>query len=186
MSTTNAITTLMTAEEFFNHQCTSQAELVRGKIFEMNPPPGFRHGKVCGNIIFELKTFLVENDLGVVLGNDSGIITQQNPDTVRGADVAFYSYHRLPKGETPIGYATSPPELVFEVRSPSDRQGELLTKVGEYLKVGVDIVCLVNSDKEEIHIYTDDAPVQILSKKNKLTLRNILPGFEIDVCKLFA
>ncbi len=186
MSTTNAINRLMTAEEFFKHQSTSQVELVQGKILEMNPPPGFRHGKVCGNIIFELKTFLVQNDLGVVLGNDSGIITQHNPDTVRGADVAFYSYQRLPEGETLIGYATKPPELLFEVQSPSDRQGELLIKVGEYLKVGVDVVCLVDPEAEEIHIYTDDEPVLILSKQNQLTLPNILPDFEIDVSKLFA
>ena len=37
-------------------------------------------------------------DLGRVVTNDSGIVTQRDPDTVRGADVAYYSYARLPKG----------------------------------------------------------------------------------------
>ena len=33
-----------------------------------------------------------EHDLGHVLSNDSGVITERDPDTVRGADISFYSY----------------------------------------------------------------------------------------------
>ena len=34
---------------------------------------------------------------------------------LRGADVAFYSYARLPKGDLPPGYGPEAPELVVEV-----------------------------------------------------------------------
>ena len=45
-----------------------------------------------------LGNFVEEHDLGRVMSNDSGVITERDPDTVRGADVAYYSYARLPEG----------------------------------------------------------------------------------------
>ncbi len=49
------------------------------------------------------------------IGNDAGVITERDPDTVRGADVAFYSYRRVPKDAEPEGYPDAIPEFVFEV-----------------------------------------------------------------------
>src|SRR5438105_2756580 len=72
-------------------------ELVRGRIVTMNPPTPF-HGYVCANTAGILREFVQPRDLGRVMTNDSGVVTERGPDTVRGADVAFYSYQRLPKG----------------------------------------------------------------------------------------
>ena len=71
-------------------------------------------------------TYAEEHDLGRVMSNDSGIITERDPDTVRGADVAYYSYARLPKGPLPAGYGPEVPELVIEVRSSGDSWREIL------------------------------------------------------------
>jgi len=56
--------------------------------------------------------------------------THSNPDTVRGADVNFYSYERLPKGKVPEGFLPVVPDLIVEVRSPSERWVEMYAKVG--------------------------------------------------------
>jgi len=53
--------------------------------------------------------------LGRAYPNDTGLITSRMPDTVRGADVACFSYERLPKEQRPRGFSTVPPELVIEV-----------------------------------------------------------------------
>jgi hypothetical protein len=59
---------------------------------------------------------LDRHDTGRLVGNDSGVVTEHEPDTVRGADVAYYSYERIPRGPLPRGrYLTVMPELVFEV-----------------------------------------------------------------------
>ena len=50
--------------------------------------------RILGNHVYD-------NDLGRVLSNDSGVITERGPDTVRGADVCFYSFVRVPKGPLP-------------------------------------------------------------------------------------
>ena len=48
-------------------------------------------------------------DLGHILINDSGIITRRNPDSVRGADVFYISFIRMPRGTLPQSYLDVPP-----------------------------------------------------------------------------
>jgi Uma2 family endonuclease len=63
-------------------------ELVRGKVVKVTLPVPF-HGWVRTNVAGILRDFVRSNQLGRVMGNDSGIITERDPDTLRGADVAF-------------------------------------------------------------------------------------------------
>src|SRR5262245_41999158 len=137
MSIARATPTLMTAEEYERlPDSGTPTELVRGHVVTMNPPFPF-HGYVCGNIAFYVRGYTEPQELGRVFINDSGVITEREPDTVRGADVAIYSYARLPKGALPKrGYLQVVPDLVFEVRSPDDRLPQLLAKVAEYLAAG--------------------------------------------------
>src|SRR6478609_7246048 len=101
--------TLLTAEEFGRRPDPGYPEeLVQGRIIAM-PPPDRRHGQVCGQAYYLLRQHVDERDLGHVLSNDSGIITERDPDTVRGADVAYHSYARLPKGPLPAGYGPEVP-----------------------------------------------------------------------------
>ncbi|HWE38180.1 MAG TPA: Uma2 family endonuclease, partial [Isosphaeraceae bacterium] len=94
----------LTAEQFGRRPDPGYPEeLVRGTIVPM-PPPRPRHGQICGEAYFLLRQAAEEHDLGHVVCNDSGVITERDPDTVRGADVAFYSYDRVPKGPLPDGY----------------------------------------------------------------------------------
>jgi Uma2 family endonuclease len=83
---------LLTAEEFGRRPDPGfPEELVQGKIVT-TPPPKPRHGQVCKMVIRILDRYADEYDLGHVLSNDSAVITERDPDTVRGADISFYSY----------------------------------------------------------------------------------------------
>ncbi len=93
----------MTAAEYAQVVDRSRhTELVRGRIVHMNMPFP-RHGRICMRIAFLVESFLVDHPLGQTVTNDSGVLTERNPDTVRGADVAYYSFKRLPKNE--LGWA---------------------------------------------------------------------------------
>src|SRR5882672_3601531 len=94
---------LLTAEEYWLLPDNGRpTELVRGRVVEMKVATP-RHGYFCANIGCILGNFVAEHDLGRVMSNDSGVVTHRGPDTVRGADVCFYSYSRLPKGPLPEG-----------------------------------------------------------------------------------
>src|SRR5262245_50355518 len=112
---------LLTAEEYEKLPNSGvPSELVRGKVIEMSRPT-MRHGEICSKVDRLVGNHVDEHQLGRVVSNDACIITERGPDTVRGADVAFYSYARVPKGPAPATYAAIVPEAVFEVRSPNDK-----------------------------------------------------------------
>jgi Uma2 family endonuclease len=172
---------LMTAEEFGSTDDGGLlTELVRGKVVAMNMP-GSLHGLICGNAYFILRQFADQYDLGRVLVNDTGVITERNPDTVRGADVAFYSYSRYPKGPLPQGYLGVAPEIVFEVRSPSDRWPRILQKVAEYLAAGVSAVLVIDPSSRSLHVYRVETPPRILAEKDELLLPELHPEFRVAV-----
>jgi len=178
---------LLTAEEYFRlPQPDVPTELVRGEVVEMNQP-GFQHGKVSNRIGRLLDEFAEANDCGEVASNDSGVITEREPDTVRGPDVAYYSFSRLPKNQEPEGYPEVPPDLVFEVLLPSNRWPQVLTKVAEYLQAGVTVAVVVDPKWNQLHIYRSEEaeePVAVLNESDTFELPELLPGFSITVGKL--
>jgi Uma2 family endonuclease len=183
MSTT---ITLITAEEYARMPDMGRpTELVRGRIVELNVPAP-RHGFVCGNIAGNLWRFVRENDLGRVFSNDSGVITEHDPDTVRGPDVWYASYAKLPKGKLPGRYLDVVPDIAIEVLSPDDRWSKVLANVAEYLNAGVPVVCVVDPEEETARLFHPDEPSSpTLSADDDLTFPEVLPGFSVRVGSLF-
>ncbi|OJW15659.1 MAG: hypothetical protein BGO49_15560 [Planctomycetales bacterium 71-10] len=186
MATVEQTRVLMTAEEFAMRPDSGAAEeLVRGFVV-MSPPPGIRHGFVCVRFAKLLATYVDDNELGCVIGNDAGVITERKPDSVRAPDVSFYSFSRLPKGDLPTGYNAMPPDLACEVLSPGDRRKDVMEKVDEYLKAGVLAVVVLDPDRRTAHVFEADRPPVALGPDDVLRLERILPGFEVVVGKLFG
>jgi Uma2 family endonuclease len=175
----------LTAEEYLQLPDLGQpSELVRGRVVVMEVP-GAKHGWHCSRIGMILGNFVAEHDLGYVISNDSGVVTERDPDTVRGADVAYYSYQRIPRGALPDGYPTVAPEIVFEVRSPSDRLKQMREKAAEYLRAGVLAACIVDSKARTIEVHASGGEPAKLTGDKKSTFPDILPGFSLSLRSLF-
>ncbi len=176
---------LLTAEDFLRLPNEGRPrELVRGRVVYMNVPKP-RHGQICSKVDRIIGNFADEKNLGHVVSNDSGVRTERGPDTVRGADVAFYSYSRVPPGPFPDDYLPVVPELIFEVRSPTDRWSAILAKVAEYLEAGVTVVCVLDQMTERCHVYRNEEPVQDFTTEQELALPDVLPGFQVMVRRFF-
>ena len=176
---------LLTAEEYARVASTidGPTELVRGRMVVMNPPHT-AHGYWCTQIAGRLMVFVNTHKLGRVVSNDGGVITERDPDTVRGADVAFYSYERVPRGPLPKDYWPAP-DLAVEIRSTTDRWKTLVKKASEYLEAGVLNVVIVEPEKQTIHVYSPDRELEILNVDQTLTLPESLPGFSVAVREIF-
>jgi len=176
---------LMTIEEFGQRPDPGHPEeLVRGRIVPL-PMPKPRHGQVCGQAYYLLRRYFEDHDLGHLLCNDSGVITERDPDTMRGADIAFYSYARVPKGPLPPGYLEVPPEVVFEVRSPDDRRGDINAKVAEYLDAGVRVVCVLDPGPPTATLHAAGQSPRVLGAEDELTIPEWLGGFRVPVRRFF-
>jgi Uma2 family endonuclease len=175
---------LLTAEEYAGRLDPGYPEeLVRGRSVRMAPLTR-RHGQICLQVGYLIRRFLELNDMGHVVSNDSGVITSRDPDTVRGPDIAFYSYRTLPKGPLPAGYGPEVPELAVEVRSPGDRWADLWEKVGEYLKAGVGTVLILDDERRLAHVFTAAGERQLQSDE-ECALPEVLPGFVVPVARFF-
>jgi Uma2 family endonuclease len=175
---------LLTAEEFARQYSGSKVELVEGELqeFASHFP---KTGKVCAMMAWFLGRHVAERDLGHVMTNDSFVKTRSDPDTVRGADVCYYNYERLPRGEVPDGLLPVVPDLVVEVRSPSDSWSRIFTKVGEYLGVGVRAVVVLDAVSTSASVYRAEELQQIFHNGDELVVSDVLPGFAVPVRRLF-
>jgi Uma2 family endonuclease len=179
---------LLTAEEYLALPDDGRrTELVEGKIVEMNMPES-RHGLFCLNIATALKAAIKGKDLGRVVSNDSGVVTRRAPDSVRGGDVLFNSYQRVERGQTPRGYWPAP-ELVFEVRSPSDRWVKVISKAQEYLEASVRLVVVADPEERRAHVYAPDLAPFMIEESGTLSLGDllpdVLPGCTLQVSEFF-
>lgn len=159
-------------------------ELIRGRVVRMNVPAP-RHGQICSKIDRILGSYVEEHHLGHLVVGDAGILTERDPDTVRGGDVAYFSYFRIPPGPFPQGYLDVVPELVFEVRSPPDRWSQMLARASEYLEAGVLVVCLVDQRSETVHVYRAEEEPRRLYGDEELHLPDLLGEFRVPVRRFF-
>ena len=183
----STVTQPITAEEFLAMDLGEGIhELVRGEIVEM-PPPMPEHGRICFNAGFQLEAFARPTKFGYVLSNDSAVPTERGPDTVRGADICFYSEARWPRER--VGWELIPvlPDLVVEVYSPSNRPGEMRDKVYEYLRAGVMMVWVIHPSKRQLWVYRmDELGPSVYSENDVVENLPELPGFHCVVSDFFA
>jgi Uma2 family endonuclease len=178
---------LMTADEFYDfckrdHAKSGSYELVRGEVLEMARPSG-KHGVVAGIIITSLNNYFETHPIGFVAANDSGVILERDPDTVRGPDVAVYpavaSFDDLPER-----WFESPPMIAIEIRSPNDRQRVLARKISDYLRNGVREVWIVDFEEQFVTIHRPDRGLINLDGEQEIT-SEILPDYALKVARLF-
>ena len=175
---------LLTAEEYGRLPNDGRlTELVRGRIIELNRP-FTSHGFYMNRIDYLMTQFVEQHRIGRIVVGDAGMVTQRDPDTVRGPDLAFYSYQRIPSGSLPDGYWPASPELVIEIRSESDRWKDILQKVAEYLSANVLSVAVIDPARQQVHLFSD-TETTVLNATDLLTFPEVLPGFEVVVGRLF-
>jgi Uma2 family endonuclease len=177
---------LMTAAEFFRSgRETDGFELVCGELRPM-PPPEDRHGEVAANVVFVLKTYVRSLGHGTVVCNDAGILTRRDPDSVRGVDAALFLRPNWQDQPAPEGYTGEPPDLVVEIRSPSEDWPDVLDKVGEYLRMRARLVWVVDPRRQRVTTFSRKEEPTALAPENELDGGDILPGFRCRVAELFA
>jgi Uma2 family endonuclease len=179
-----ATKTLISAEQYLLLDGSGPTELVRGEVISMSPP-SFLHGGVCRRVAMLLGQWADATGLGEVACNDAGVITERDPDTVRGADCQYLSYARIPDGYPERGYPNVAPDLVVEVLSENDRWPDVSRKAAEYLDAGVAEVWLIDPQARIVEIRVLNEPAISLKQDDELMREVVLPGFRCRVSEFF-
>lgn len=161
--------------------------LIDGVLYE-DDVPGRIHAHVQVKIARYLDEFAEAHGQGEVT-SECGFHPPETRYTAMLPDVAYQRFDRLPD-PPPEGYVGQMPDLAVEIQSPSDSLSKLRHKAQTYLENGTSLVWLVQPRKRGVEVcrLSDDASLQteFVGAGDKLSAEDILPGFELEISKIFA
>jgi len=160
-------------------------EVVDGKLVELGPM-GAHEIWLATVLAGYFTNFVRQHQLGTVVQEllfDFTAIVKRK----RRPDVAFVSYERWPR-QRPVPHAEAwevVPNLVVEVISPSDKGNDILDKVAEYFRIGVECVWVIFISQTQVYIYESPTQVRILTRADELYGEPVLPHFQLPLASLF-
>jgi Uma2 family endonuclease len=181
----SATTKLYTADDLWQMPTDQPWELWEGVLRKV-PGAGVEASDIAHWIGVHISLFVRPRRLGWVTGADGTYILSHDPYTVLVPDVAFVRWDRLPGRVRPQGYAPVAPDLAVEVRSPSDRPGEISRKLALYQRAGVPLVWWVDPARRGVTVHRLGQPAAELREGDELDGEDILPGFRLPVADIFA
>ncbi len=175
----------MSVEEFERLPDRKRYELVDGKLVEKNMSN--RSMLIATNVIFKLKIYLDQNNLGYVYTPDAGYrCFGDGRRSVRFPDVSVVLADRVTIEQLDEdGFSDQPPDLAVEVVSPNDTVFDLEVKVHEYLRAGVRQVWVIIPATRTARIYQPDGTSIGLNTQGMLEGGDLLPGFAVPLASLF-
>jgi Uma2 family endonuclease len=182
-------TNLLTAEEFYEWANRPEnrgriCELERGRIVEMSRP-GKLHGLICANVVRILGNYTAQRKKGYVCSNDTGVIVERNPDTVRGPDVMLFEDTDKVE-EVEEKYGEKPPILAVEVLSPNDTYSRVRDRVKEQIRFGTPLVWVLDPDARNVTVHYADGSDRNVREGEELTGKDAPPDFRCRVGEFFA
>ena len=183
MSTATRITT---ADELLHMPDDGyRYELVDGELRKMTPAGG-EHGFLSNEIGWLLTEHVRRNELGQVLGAETGFRIGRNPDTVLAPDTSFIRKERIAVIGIPKEYFPEAPALVVEVVSPGDTAEEVDDKMRRWFAAGVEIGWVIYPRGRTVTVYRALDDICILTANDMLDGESVVPGFRCRVGDLFS
>ncbi len=162
-------------------------ELLRGKL-RVRKKGGLsaEHGKITGRLLQQLNNFLdAAPNLGLAYDQAACTLGVADPEASWvEPDVSFVAAGRTPahfKGPLPVA-----PDFVIEVNSPTDTTEKIQEKMDTYLAAGVKLVWSVYLVSKFVIVYRlNETRRDLYGLSDVLDGGEVLPGFKLDVQKLF-
>ena len=149
------------------------------------PPAGFESGAASMSAAGLLFIWCRQHRLGRVVDSSVGYTL---PDgAVLSPDASWVSPERLATVTAAQLQKFPPlcPDFVVEVKSPSDRIPTLQAKMEQWLRNGVRLGFLLDTETETAYVYAPGQPVQTVAGfDNELSGELVLPGFRLDLREL--
>ena len=174
----------LTEDQFFEF-CQMNQELriertAEGDLVIMPP-----EGGETGNRSILLGTFLTQwawqDGTGVTFGSSTGFILPNG--AMRAPDAAWVRRSRLTAltADQKQKFLPLCPDVVVEIRSPSDRLNHLQEKMQEYLDNGAQLGWLIDPPSRTLYVYRPNRPVEHLEHPATIAGDPVLPGFSLDL-----
>jgi Uma2 family endonuclease len=162
-------------------------EVVDGK--RVRQAPMAYYAVLLANILFsQLSNFVRATSLGRAV-QEALFVLPAPIGRNRRPDVAFVSYQRWAKTR-PLSRTADAwdvvPNVAAEVVSPHDDAEELLAKIDEYFRAGVDLVWVVYPQRNQVYVYQSPTQITVLGVNDVLEGGTAIPGFRFALAELFS
>jgi len=156
-----------------------------GELVVMSPVGG-EGGKREADLIFELVGWNRQAKLGVVFSSSAGFKLPNGAD--RAPDAAWVKQERWDalSPEQQRKFPPIAPDFVIELRSESDDLETLRAKMREYMDNGVPLGWLINPKDKQVEIYRQGQSGELLDAPESLSDGVILPGFSLELNRIFS
>ncbi len=159
---------------------TAEGELI------VNPPTGGESGKRNFSITGQLARWYEEHeDLGEGFDSSTGFRLPNGAD--RSPDASWLNRERW-ESLTPQqrkGFVPLCPDFVVELRSESDSLPNLQAKMREYIDNGAKLGWLIDPQNRQVEIYRPETEVELLENPSSLSGEDILPGFVLNLKRVW-
>ena len=143
--------------------------------------------RLANRLAYFLNAYAIPSDLGEA--NVENLFHLALPvDRNRRPDVAFVSRQRWPRSQklpTTDNAWNVVPNIAAEAISPTDIVQELLDRIEEYFRAGVELVWVIHPKQGLIYVYESPTNIVVLTLKDVLSGGKVLPNFSIGVQDLF-
>src|SRR5919199_551532 len=156
-----------------------------GEVIIM-PPTFSWTGKQNSGLNAQLWNWNDRTGLGIVFDSSTGFTLPNS--AVRSPDASWVSNERweaLTETQQKEEFSPLSPDFVVELRSSSDSLKKLREKMQEYIDNGVRLGCLIDSTTKQVEIYRQGQNVEVLETPATLSGEGVLPGFVLDLGKVW-
>ena len=158
-------------------------ELVDGTLVEKIM--GAKESFIAGEVLTLIKNWNRENgNIGMTLGADGPVKLMEK--LVRMPDVSFTNWDRVSGRTVPDEPVPDlAPNLAVEVLSEGNTRAEMERKLQEYFLSEVQLVWYIDPRKRTVRVFTSPDDVTELGEADTLDGGDVLPGFAVEVARLF-
>jgi Uma2 family endonuclease len=176
----------VTAEQF-DRLCQANPDLhleltSTGKLIVMAPTFG-ESGEKNVSLIVQIGSWNDKTGLGKTFDSSTGYDFLAIGGGRMSPDVSWIQNSRI-EGVSLKQFIPVVPDFLVELRSATDRLGDLRIKMLEYQKLGVRLGLLINPQDKQVEIYRLDTTAEILDSPRSVSCEDILPGFILDLKKI--
>jgi len=178
----------LTSEQFYQ-LCEENPDLklernANGELIVM-PPTGGETGKTNSKFNLQIGLWNEQTQLGEAFDSSTGFTLPNKAD--RSPDASWVEKSRW-EALTPQQrekFIPLCPDFAVEILSPTDSLKKTQEKMQEYMENGCRLGWLINRKKREVEIYRPGQDVEVLQSPLTLSGENVLPGFVLNLQKIW-
>ncbi len=175
--------------ERFEEICQANQELqlertATGELIVMPPTTPWTGNQNFG-LIVQLGIWIEHSALGKGFDSSTGFTLPNG--AVRSPDATWVSDRRWQTltAEEQQTFSRLSPDFVIELRSGNDSLEKLREKMQEYIDNDVQLCWLIDPIRKQVEIYRPGQNVEVLGDTDSLSGEDILPGFVLNLNKIW-